>query len=206
MSTSRIEAVASLVGAVPDRQIAGLVGVTRSAVFRYRKRRGIPPAAPRVAAPAARKPAEKSRAKRKRSHGRVSSAWIRPRTRWAVYARDRGQCVWCGAADACESLDHIWPRQKHAVRPNDPRWLVTCCLRCNRQRKRLRISAWLRHLRAAGHDLREVLARMARGRLPVVAAHGDAYRQRLVAEATRPLDWSEEALAEVSVGADGAIY
>lgn len=70
---------------------------------------------------------------RKRKHGRVSSAWIRPELRWAVYLRDQFVCAWCG--EPCSlgalTLDHLFPRWSR-FRSNR---IVTAHRSCNLSRK-----------------------------------------------------------------------
>lgn len=204
---SRIAPYANLVGRVPDREVAALAGVTRGAVQHWRARRGMPPCTQDAAEPA---PVGTSRGgKRTRAWGRASSAWIRPGKRWAIYARDQGECAWCGAADACESLDHIWPRERRAFdnAPNDPAWVVTACLSCNRKRKALRLSAWLRRLRNDGHDMSAVLRRLVRRWAPLSYPAGEELRARLLSLVPLP-EWTEDQLAAngCTFGADGAIY
>lgn len=201
MKSSRVASFHALVGTMSDAEVARRVGVTPDAVRRWRNRWGLPPGLPALEAAAS--------IPRVRTHGRRPSSWIRSTTRWSIYARDLGTCVWCGHVDACESLDHIWPvgRAVHDAMLHHPRWLVTCCLSCNCARKQLRVATWLRRLRADGVDLSEVLKRLNRRRLPLSAKAGQDLRAALMARYA-PHVHSEEELQEAGLmlGADGQLY
>ena len=58
--------------------------------------------------------------------------WIRKEKRLAIYLRDGLACVYCeSSVEECErlTLDHLKPYSKNGN--NQPRNLVTCCLKCN---------------------------------------------------------------------------
>lgn len=73
-------------------------------------------------------------------------SWIRPTTRAAILARDKGRCQYC-YSEAASDLDHVTPRCHGG--PNLHTNLVTSCGRCNR--------------RKAGRDLR-VMTKIERRR------------------------------------------
>lgn len=79
--------------------------------------------------------------------------WIRPETRYAIYARDNFQCVYCGRSPSIQtalldsahvaailSLDHVIPRYYGGS--NASYNLVTCCRRCNRRKSILPVGAF----------------------------------------------------------------
>lgn len=89
-----------------------------------------------------------------------SSAWIRPRKRWAIYVRDGFSCVYCFKQEDFLQLDHLFPRSSRWA-DNDHRRLVSCCPECNTEKGGASISSWLRHLRDnKGVDVREVYRRL----------------------------------------------
>ena len=103
-----------------------------------------------------------------------SSAWIRPRKRWAIYVRDGFCCVYCFTRDDYLQLDHLFPRSS-PWRDNDHRRLVTCCERCNTEKGGLSMSKWLRYLRdSKGVDILEVYRRLQVARyVPINRRAGD---------------------------------
>lgn len=96
---------------------------------------------------------------RRRKPGLVSSSWIRPEKRHAIYDRDGGLCVWCGRVPDDFTLDHLFPRG-HRCRDNDPRRLVTSCRTCNLTRRSISVATWLRQIRAQGFPLEPILRRL----------------------------------------------
>lgn len=114
------------------------------------------------------------RSSRKRKAGARSSAWIRPRKRYAVYARDGFTCVWCGASVGDDpTLDHLFPRSHRLWENNDVRFIVTSCRSCNLSRKATRVSIYLRHLKRQGRDILAILFRLQRARyVPINRAMG----------------------------------
>ncbi len=98
---------------------------------------------------------------RKRRHGKVSSAWIRPELRWAIYLRDHFTCIWCAAPLAAHdlTLDHIFPRSS-PYRTNRPARLLTSCRACNLSRKDSPIAGWLRARYVSAGEYSATLARV----------------------------------------------
>lgn len=79
----------------------------------------------------------------------TGSAWIRPRTRWSIYARDELICVYCqrnAAQILAESdsnfltIDHVQARSRGGG--NSPDELVTCCYDCNSDKGSRSLRAW----------------------------------------------------------------
>lgn len=87
------------------------------------------------------------------------SKWISRKTRHRIYSRDGWKCVWCGTVVAVRvgptkwstgvtaaeaesagasddwcgaTLDHVIPRSAGGA--NIPANLITCCMKCNRER------------------------------------------------------------------------
>lgn len=83
-----------------------------------------------------------------------SSSFIRRSTRFAIYARDNFDCVYCRQVFPPYglTLDHVVPRSKGGM--NDPSNLVTACRSCNSKR----------HARAWPTPHRAVYARVRRQR------------------------------------------
>jgi len=77
------------------------------------------------------------------------SKWIGKVRRRRIYARDLGQCVYCGAFEwsAVLTLDHIVPRSCGGT--NDSSNLVTACMACNRHRGDKPIAIYLHENPAA---------------------------------------------------------
>lgn len=73
--------------------------------------------------------------------------WCRPSKRWAIYARDRFTCVYCGATSDL-SLDHVLPEVLGGTHAYEN--LVTSCMPCNRARGARTMRSWLAYLRARG--------------------------------------------------------
>jgi hypothetical protein len=76
--------------------------------------------------------------RRKQKDGNSRKFKIRKTKRLAVYLRDSFTCAFCGIdMKGCDprliTLDHIKPRTKGGT--DDPKNLVTACLRCNCQKK-----------------------------------------------------------------------
>lgn len=103
-----------------------------------------------------------------------SSAWIRPRKRWAIYCRDGFRCVYCGVKPEYLQLDHLFPRASR-WRDNHHTRLVTCCLECNTEKAVTPLAEWLRHLRLnKGVDLQEFYRRLQVARyVPLNRRAGD---------------------------------
>lgn len=93
--------------------------------------------------------------------GRHGGKWLRPQTRWAIYARDGFACVYC-LAHVLEALtiDHLRSVERGGT--NAPSNLVTCCRGCNSAKQGRTLRAWYARLRAAGVDVAAVRARVAR--------------------------------------------
>ena len=79
----------------------------------------------------------------------MTGCWIRPASRLAIYLRDGGRCLYCGAAGwgvtwkqvAPLSLDHVVPRSQGGS--NRPDNLITACVDCNAERQALGLVDWL---------------------------------------------------------------
>ena len=95
---------------------------------------------------------------------RRSSSFIRRSTRFAIYARDKFDCVYCrqvfppplDGEGLC--LDHVIPRSKGGG--NDPSNLVTACLSCNCKKQdalKQGLMGWV-----VSYDARKMRARRAR--------------------------------------------
>ena len=75
---------------------------------------------------------------------RSSTSWIRKSTRFAIYARDGFDCVFChlvfplGYDGAGLTLDHIVPRDKGGS--DAPENLATACHDCNSRRQHRELS------------------------------------------------------------------
>ena len=79
-----------------------------------------------------------NRSDKVRTEGRGwgGGSWIRSAKRWAIYARDNVQCVYCGAGytgPASLTLDHVVCRVNGGN--NHESNLVTACNDCNATRK-----------------------------------------------------------------------
>ena len=88
-----------------------------------------------------------NRSDKVRTEGRGwgGGSWIRSAKRWAIYARDNVQCVYCGAGytgPASLTLDHVvcWI----AGGTNHESNLVTACHTCNSTRSDLTLDAFAR--------------------------------------------------------------
>ena len=99
----------------------------------------------------------------------MSSHWISPTLRQAIYNRDARTCVYCGTTEehAVLSLDHITPRSIAPELLREPTNLVTACCHCNSTRQTMSLPAFQRYL--ATHfaivtvkDLSAKVRRMAR--------------------------------------------
>ena len=86
------------------------------------------------------------------------TAKIAPETRQAVYARDRHECIYCGAREAdgaVLTVDHLLARALGGE--NVAQNMVTCCLSCNSRKQALPLVKWLRKLeRESGRTPEEV--------------------------------------------------
>ena len=85
--------------------------------------------------------------------------WIRRSLRFAIYARDSFDCVWCRCVFPVTedgrglSLDHV------DGPANTPDNLVTCCHACNSSRKGTSLADWLRGRPDRRRRLAQALAR-----------------------------------------------
>ena len=102
----------------------------------------------------------------RRRPGRSSTSWIRRPLRFAIYARDKFDCVYCHgifppAYDGRGlTLEHIVPRSKGGT--HAPENLVTACARCNyaRQHKDHPARELRRLLKLAAQPLNRELGRV----------------------------------------------
>lgn len=114
-----------------------------------------------------------TRAEWARRKGR-SSSFVRRSLRFAIYARDRFDCVWCRSVFPIElsgaglHLDHLVPRSLGGS--DHPSNLVTSCRQCNTSRQAHRVQdkrARERARRAAkkpiNRELGRWLAKLAKG-------------------------------------------
>lgn len=133
------------------------------------------------------------------------SKWIAPRRRWAIYARDAFQCVYClRFPPASElTLDHVRPQcasRRVALHRSDN--LVTACLSCNCARNHAKVFGnrkWFAALRARGIDTRGLSKRIQRAlrKYPVYLIGGVGVRPQTGGESRRIVD--KELRVEVEV-------
>lgn len=95
------------------------------------------------------------------------SKWIRPEKRKKIYMRDNHTCVYCNRSiykytDIILTLDHVTPRELGGS--NRLRNLVTCCLRCNSQKRHLNLAKFLQYLVDNGIDTDGIRKRVRNAR------------------------------------------
>lgn len=74
------------------------------------------------------------------SPGLGTPSWrIAKAKRYAIYARDRHACVYCGSGNML-SLDHVVPRSKGGE--DTPENLVTACQPCNSSKRDRDLTEW----------------------------------------------------------------
>lgn len=89
----------------------------------------------------------------------AGGSWIRGAKRWAIYARDNVQCVYCGAGytgPASLTLDHVTCRIAGGT--NHESNLVTACHTCNSTRSDLTLDAFARRSGLDAGSLRVKIA------------------------------------------------
>ena len=137
------------------------------------------------------------------------SKWITRARRQAIYRRDGWMCVWCGALPAAGTLtiDHLAPRSRGG--DNHASNLVTCCMRCNRDRGDMPLTEWLLTPRISGLVLL-ALARALDGAHAIGKRRSALPRTRRpvnvkrVPDVAEPLALANLALVESELPQDGA--
>ena len=105
--------------------------------------------------------------------------WIRQDKRLALYLRDGFACVYCGevleSGSTLLTLDHVTPQALGGS--NDEGNLVTCCKRCNSEKRDLRLGDWLQVLADRGVDTDELPRKIRRHTRRSIKRHRKVAKQ-----------------------------